>query len=245
MPSDEYIKPIKNGEIIAHMYTSIPLLLWIVYGFQLQYYFSHIKHTQWYKHSNLITFTVILIYCVPFLLVFRNIYITTKTASPLTKQHKSNLPSAQDQIQHSHAKGPPGFGYCMDTLVKEEDKKRGILAYWDYACSGSNSKNVASVTRDLLNRFYYINYAIFLVVILVYNTVTRINILKSPFMIMNIRFSLLLGTIGCLLPIIHTAATNAQNNVSSLIIVSIWMNMLIMNACSFIFIGLTILLGIV
>jgi len=234
MSLNEYIKPIKNGELITYIYGFIPLLLWVVYGFQLKYYFSRITQTKWYSHSSLIILSIIFIYCIPFYLALRSFF----------RVFFSNDATQKGKSKFTQASLPPGFGSCMDSKVKEEDKKRGVLAYWDYACSGSNTRFMDRMGRDLLNRFYYINYAIFLVVILVYNNITSFNILKSPFMIMNIRFSLLLGTIGCLLPIFQTWAPSFDS-VRSLILTSTWMNILTMNVFSFVFIGLTILLGIV
>jgi len=260
MSLNEYFKPIKNGELMTYIYGASTLLLWVVYGFQLKYFFSHLKQTKWYKHSNLIILSIIIIYCIPFYLAFKSFYGVFFANKPIlgggTPEEMAEIvypkkaPNAISKFPHKKEKKrftiaatPPGFGFCMDSKVKEEDKKLGVLAYWDYACTGSNTKFMERMGRDLLNRFYYINYAIFLVVILVYNTVTRINILKSPFMIFNISFSLLLGTIGCLLPIFQTWVE--YGNVRNLILTSMWMNILTMNVFSFIFIGLTILLGIV
>ena len=229
---NKYIKPIKYGDLIFHLIQQLPLLIWLVYGFQLFQYFLRRKKPNPRIESNFIFSILFLVYSIPFVLAIRNIYYAS-FVDDITHKFKEEF---------NKASLPPGFGFCMNTDIDDVAKKQGVLAYWDYACSGDNSKFMYNMLEDLLNRFYYINYAIFLIVILVYNAVSSVNILKSPFIIMNIRFALLLGTIGCLLPIFHTA--DFTDNIGNLLINSTWITLLTMNTCGFIFIFLAILIGI-
>jgi len=233
MLPNKYIKPIKNGNLIFHILQQLPLLIWIVYGFKLMHLYLNIKKTKWYNKSYVFFCVLILIFSIPFILAIKNIY------------HASFTDGVTHQIKREFNKAslPPGFGFCMNTKVSENNKKENVLASWDYACAGDNSKFMYDMLRDLLNRFYYVNYAIFLIVILIYNAILRVNILKSPFIRLNIRFALLLGTIGCLLPIFHTA--DFTDNIRNLLLNSTWITILTMNTCSFIFIFLAILIGIV
>ena len=88
----------------------------------------------------------------------------------------------------------------------------------------------------MLDRFYYINYAIFLIVLLVFNSLSKVNILKNQFILTNIRMALFLGVIGCILPLFA----------SGFYLRSQWITysgsyLLTMNACCFILIGLAVM----
>ena len=96
---------------------------------------------------------------------------------------------------------PPGYGYCLSTKVTNEDSRNGAVAYWDYKCEEQHEKLTTGGGMEMLNRFYYINYAIFLIVLLVYNAISKFNVLNNKFILLNIRVALLLGVLGCLIPV--------------------------------------------
>ena len=124
----------------------------------------------------------------------------------------------------------------MTTKVKKEDAAKGVVSYWDYDCEDKNSTLIGSGMLSILNRFYYINYAIFLIVLLIYNAVVKVNVLNNKFVLLNIKVALLLGVIGCILPIFAPGFY-----LRSLWVIETWAFILSMNAVCLMLIGLSIM----
>ena len=230
---NDYIKVIPNGDLIYHISSAWPLILWFLFGYNISKHIIKPNTLLARRVSKTISFPlkylhyiVSIIWIIPIVLFLRQIYYAT-FFDPQKQKYKFS-PDAPSM--------PPGFGYCMNTKVKKEDARRGVLAYWNYACEGNNEKFTLNSAKSMLNRFYYINYAIFLIVLLVFNSLSKVNILKNHFILTNIIMALLLGIIGCILPVF------AQG----FYLRSQWMTycgsyLLTMNACCFMLIGLAVM----
>jgi len=230
---NDYIKAIPDADLIYHLSSGWPLLLWILFGHNLSKHIIKPNSLLGKKVSKTISFPlkylhviVFLIWMIPFVFFFRAIFYATFFD---TQKNKSTFDPNSPSM-------PPGFGYCMNTKVKQKDAQRGVLAYWDYACEGSNEKFTSGSAKAMLDRFYYINYAIFLIVLLVFNSLSKVNILKNRFILTNIRMALFLGVIGCVLPLFA----------SGFYLRSQWAThsgsyLLTMNACCFMLIGLAVM----
>ena len=141
-----------------------PMVLWIWFGTQLQKHIVSSTSVIGKRISKTIAFPlsylhiiVFLLWLIPILLALRGLYYATFTNNITGKlTYDPTTPSL-----------PPGYGYCLKTKVKKEDAEKGVIAYWDYKCQGKNKKLITGGGMSLLNRFYYINYAIFLIVLLV------------------------------------------------------------------------------
>ena len=230
---NEYIKTLPYGDLMYHLTGSWPIILWIFYGYHLSKHLVSPRGKIGKRISKSISFPlnwlhtlVWIIWLIPIILILRTMfYAILFDEKKWTTEYEPGKPTL-----------PPGFGYCMNTNIKQEDKAKGILAYWDYACEGSNEKFTTSAANALLTRFYYINYAIFLIVLLVYNTLSKVNILKNKFVLLNIRFALFLGIIGCILPVFASGFyLRSQWMTTS------WSSLLSMNACCFMLIGLAVM----
>ena len=121
------------------------------------------------------------------------------------------------------------------TKIKKEDAEKGVVAYFDYKCEDQNNKLILGESTALLNRFYYINYAIFLIVLLVYNALDKFNVFNNKFVLLNIDFALFLGVIGCVVSAFD------QFYFRSLWFTQTWAHLLSMNCVCLMLIGLSIM----
>jgi len=233
MLNTEYIKPLKNADIFFQLSSMAPLILWFWFGYQL---FKHIvspKSKTGIRISKTISFPLfylhIIVFClwlIPIAISFRGLYYASFIDNTTGKF----------KFEPNPASLPPGYGYCLSTKVKEEDSRNGAIAYWDYKCEEQNDKLTTGGGMAMLNRFYYINYAIFLIVLLVFNAISKFNVLNNKFILLNIRMALLLGVIGCLLPVFANGFY-----LRSLWLTKTWTHFLSMNSVCLMLIGLAIM----
>ena len=230
---NDYIKTMPNADLIYHLSSGWPLLLWLLFGHNLSKHIIKANSPMAKKVSKTISFPlkylhviVFLIWTIPIIIFLRQLYYATFFDA---QKNKITFDPTSPSM-------PPGFGYCMDTKVKEKDRRLGVLAYWDYACEGNNEKFTLSAAKSMLDRFYYINYAIFLIVLLVFNSLSKVNILKNRFILTNIRMALFLGVLGCILTVF------AQGfYLRSQWTAYVGSYLLTMNACCFILVGIAVM----
>jgi hypothetical protein len=233
MTSKEYIRPLNNADFVFHITQLGPLILWGWFGLQLSKHLVKSGSTIGKKIARTISFPLEFLHVIVFVLWLIPIAISVRTL------YYSSFIGDKDQYFKFDPKTPslpPGFGYCMDSKVKKKDADKGVVAYWDYKCEGDNEKLISSGGTGLLQRFYYVNYAIFLILILVFNALDKFNILNNKFILLNTRFALMLGTIGCILPVFGEGFY-----LRSLWMTQTWSTFLSMNGVCFVFIGLSIM----
>ena len=231
MQNSKYIKTLNDADIIFNTTSLWPLILWFWFGSQLSKHIVSSTSKIGIRISKTISFPlyylhilVFLLWLIPVYMSLRGLYYATFVNSKGKLTYDPTTPSL-----------PPGFGYCMTTKVKKEDAEKGVISYWDYKCEGNNNKLITGGSMALLNRFYYINYAIFLIVLLVYNALDKFNVLNNKFVLLNIDFALLLGVIGCIIPVFD------QFYFRSLWFTQTWAHLLSMNCVCFMLIGLSIM----
>jgi len=232
MQNSKYFRYPDNAELIFQITTLWPFILWTWFGSQLLKHIVSANSKIGIRISRTIAFPiyflhiiVLLLWLIPVIIALRSLYYTTLINNNTGKLiFDPTTPSL-----------PPGFGYCLETKIKKEDSEKGAIAYWNYNCEDKNNKLIIGAGEEMLRRFYYINYAIFLIVLLVYNAMNKFNILNNKFILLNIRVALLLGVLGCILPVF------GQFYYRSLWVRESWKNLLSMNCICLMLIGLSIM----
>ena len=62
---------------------------------------------------------------------------------------------------------PPTFGFCLNTDVNKTEKQNGIIGKYNLKCNNNNTSIVKTNSRLLINRFYYLNYTLLLLVLMI------------------------------------------------------------------------------
>jgi len=231
MQNSKYFNFLNNADIIFRITSLWPLIVWLWFGSQLLKHIVPATSKAGIRISKTIAFPlhflhllIFLLWLIPVYMALRDLYNATFVTSKGKFVYDPTTPSL-----------PPGFGYCLTGKVKKEDAEKGIIAYWDYKCEKDNRKLIISGASTLLNRFYYINYAIFLIVLLVYRALVEFNVLTNKFVLLNIRVALLLGVIGCIIPVFDRFYYRSEWFTQS------WSYLLSMNCVCLMLIGLAIM----
>jgi len=230
MQNSKYFNFLNNADIIFNITSLWPLIVWLWFGSQLLKHIVPATSKAGIRLSKTIAFPlyvlhfiIFLLWLIPVYLSFRDLYYRSFINSKGKFAYDPTTPSL-----------PPGYGYCLSSKVKQEDVKKGIIAYWDYKCEKANRKLITSGATSLLNRFYYINYAIFLIVLLVYRALVEFNVLNNKFILLNVRVALLLGVIGCIIPVFDRFYYRSEWFSQS------WSYLLSMNSVCLMLIGISI-----
>ena len=230
MQNSKYFNFLNNADIIFNITSLWPLIVWLWFGSQLLKHLVPATSKAGIRLSKTIAFPlyvlhfiIFLLWLIPVYLSFRDLYYRSFINSKGKFAYDPTTPSL-----------PPGYGYCLSSKVKQEDVTKGIIAYWDYKCEKANRKLITSGATSLLNRFYYINYAIFLIVLLVYRALVEFNVLNNKFILLNVRVALLLGVIGCIIPVFDRFYYRSEWFSQS------WSYLLSMNSVCLMLIGLSI-----
>jgi len=170
-------KVFKYGDIWAQGGQLIPLVVWTfilvrVYGAPYRP-----------KSTSL---GVLLVFFLPYIMAAGSIYRSWSANDPYDHSFENSL---------SLASLPPGWGYCFSKKVNDEERKKGIVGKYDYKCHGVNMNITYTMATDMLTRFYYVNYALLLLVITFYNNLSK-RIFSSRYVLVCTSLSLLLGTLG-------------------------------------------------
>jgi len=173
MNNKKYITQIKNGEIIFWFSLIMPLFLW---SFFLYKFFDYSDKIINFKNNHNSTTSVMLIFFAlfPFLFVLKTII------NVFFYEKRSGFP----------------WSACLSTEnISDKLKENGVIATYDYKCEEIQQNLIHSTINSLVNRFYYINYGLFLLVIMIYNN-TKKQIFNDKMLANWSLICLFLGILG-------------------------------------------------
>jgi len=182
-------RPIPYGGIIYHLSMVTPLLLWAAVIIYTRPFGCH--------YCNFLTYLSYLVIFLPFALFGYNIYEIFFSPTSRYAEHVTTQTERYDK-----AVVPSGWGYCYTTEVSGKHPLRPLATY-NYVCDSDNSKFLKKRTGDLLERAYNLNYALLLLVFLLYNNMPS-NILKDPRVANFFVISLIIGSITAVMPLLTT-----------------------------------------
>ena len=123
--------------------------------------------------------------------------------NPIKIKYKDNL--RKNISNFNIAALPPGMDACMNTSnITPEQKENGVLAWFDWKCRVTQSNIIQTFITRLVNSFYYINYCLFLIVLLTFTHQTKTEMTdwrKNATLINWIFISLFFGTLGTTLTV--------------------------------------------
>ena len=171
MPIDQYIKTVKYGNIYVNLLSRIfPLILW---GFFIyKYYYPYYKKCK--DCSPIFLFLLVL----PFSAIFIELILDPK----IIFSDKTQVPAL--------------WGYCFDLLLLKKKEHKGVLGVWNYNCGGNQTNAVQTIATALQNKFYYLNFALFLLILIYDNLSKAFNKKMESHHILFIAIALFCGTIG-------------------------------------------------
>jgi hypothetical protein len=171
------------GDLLPVFFDSLPLIIWIYYIIKVP--------IPWLKEAKNLSaskYLIVLSMLLPFIIVAFNFY------------------SAQygTDYDFSTAELTPGWQFCLTTKnISPENSKNGVVGIWDLKCGKQQTKMNNNIATDLVSRFYYLSNALFIFILVIYNSLT-VDILKSKHITKSIIFCLLLGILGMLPAIFNT-----------------------------------------
>ena len=154
---------IKNGGLVFNLTQGIPLILWTVFIYQLYGARTDSKRSKCFRlfHTGNILLKLVyyLVFSLPFLIYFHNMYAAYHAPNPLHKVDRLTAISF-----------PPGWQYCFSTKLDAEElhlnrEQQGVVGTEDLECLKTNYGLLKNDIRDLIRRFYYMNYILLLLVI--------------------------------------------------------------------------------
>ena len=186
MSKSDSLKEIKNGDLLVLIFSSLPLIVWVYFAYKIPINFLY--HDSKIK-SNTATFYLTW-FCIllPFIVVVYNFY------------------NAQWETDYDFntAEITPGWQFCLDTdNISDNEKKKGLIATWDLKCGLSQITMNTNVVKDLVTRFYYLSNALFIFVLVIYNSLS-VDILKTKHITQTMIWCLLFGIVGMLPSIFNT-----------------------------------------
>jgi hypothetical protein len=123
--------------------------------------------------------------------------------NPINIKYRDNL--RKNIPNFNTAALPPGMNACMNTSnITPEQKENGILAWFDWKCRATQTNIIQTFITRLVNSFYYINYCLFLIVLLTFTHQTKTEMTdwrKNATLINWIFISLFFGTLGTTLTV--------------------------------------------
>ena len=123
--------------------------------------------------------------------------------NPINIKYRDNL--RKNISNFNTAALPPGMNACMNTSnITPEQKENGILAWFDWKCRATQTNIIQTFITRLVNSFYYINYCLFLIVLLTFTHQTKTEMTdwrKNATLINWIFISLFFGTLGTTLTV--------------------------------------------
>ena len=183
MPNKTYFKEVYNGDILPVLFSSFPLIIWIYYVFYVP-----LPWILSLKHSSPSKYFAILCIFIPFIIVGWNF---------VTAQYNSDY-------DFNTAELAPGWQFCFSTdSITKKDQENGVVGAWDLKCGIQEISMNNTIVKDLVTRFYYLSNALFIFVIVIYNSLA-VDILKSRHITQTLIFCLLMGIIGMLPSIFNT-----------------------------------------
>ena len=155
---NKVFKIIDNGGLIFNITQGLPLVLWVVFITQLYVARKNPTHSKCFRLFHTTNIFLRLVYyfvlALPFIIFLHNMYAAYKAPQPLHKVDASTSISL-----------PPGWQYCFSSNASSDERNAGIIATEDYKCLKTNYILLKTNITDLINRFYYMNYILLLLVI--------------------------------------------------------------------------------
>ena len=176
----KYFLPVSNIQGGDSIFWSAQLAPLLIWGVLVyRYYYIPERH-----HENPITNLMLF---VPVLGVLYNIY--------LAYDHKGPSP-------------PRSWNFCLKTKVKPEDKKKGVVGYFDYTCLNDHGTIMSGRNAEYTKILYYLNYLIFFVVLVIQSVDTKKGISREnfPLLINVLGIDCILVIIGSIVPLFSSQA---------------------------------------
>ena len=186
MSNNDGLKQLKNGDLLVIFFSSVPLIIWSYFVYNIPLKFLYREPT--IKYNNVTFYLTWMCIILPFLVVLYNFY------------------SAQYHTDYNFntAEITPGWQFCLDTAdISDDDRKKGLFARWDLKCGLSQIGMNSNVVKDLVTRFYYLSNALFIFVLVIYNSLS-VDILKTKNITKTMIWCLLFGIVGMLPSIFNT-----------------------------------------
>ena len=176
----KYFLPVSNIQGGDSIFWSAQLAPLLIWGVLVYRYYYIPEH----HHENPITNVMLF---VPVLGVLYNIY--------LAYNHKGPSP-------------PRSWNFCLKTKVKPEDKKKGVVGYFDYTCLNDHGTIMSGRNAEYTKILYYLNYLIFFVVLVIQSVDTKKGISREnfPLLINVLGIDCILVIIGSIVPLFSSQA---------------------------------------
>ena len=176
----KYFLPVSNIQGGDSIFWSAQLAPLLIWGVLVYRYYYIPEH----HHENPITNVMLF---VPVLGVLYNIY--------LAYNHKGPSP-------------PRSWNFCLKTKVKAEDKKKGVVGYFDYTCLNDHGTIMSGRNAEYTKILYYLNYLIFFVVLVIQSVDTKKGISREnfPLLINVLGIDCILVIIGSIVPLFSSQA---------------------------------------
>jgi hypothetical protein len=185
MNDNESFENIKYGNIYINIIPKIiPLGLWSYFIYK--YYYTYYKKTTNYS------FIFLLILCLPFLIILGEIVIN------------------KDILLNTKILAKPNAWHPCLTLFTEKDQKKetkkdtekdsGVLGIYSYDCGANQVDFTQSMMKLLQYKFYYLNFTLFLLILIYHKFVGLITTNRNfeNIHVIFISLALFLGTLGVL-----------------------------------------------
>ena len=226
MKDTSYLYYLKGGDLYYQCAMAIPLLLWtyIIYRW---YAFENTTNSLVFQYKNLFKngfFSKKISYHVTniFIFIFRTFIIAFLLLSPYIFVIWTIIKAwyYSNDVDFNKASMPPGWNPCLNTDIPESLSKKGVIGTIDYLCLSVQNTTLNAHIRALVDRFYYINYCLFLIVVMIFKN-TRTSWQKSPFLANWIFISLMLGIMGSVMTCFNTTGIISQTlaNLGSTLVV--------------------------
>ena len=181
MNDNEYLDNIKYGNIYVNIIPKIiPLGLWCYFIYK--YYYGY------YQKSTNYSFIFLLILCLPFLIILGEIVINKDVLLDTTTLAKPN------------AWQPCLTLFTDKDTKKDTEKDSSIIGTYNYECGANQIEYTQSVMKLLQYKFYYLNFTLFLL-ILIYHKFVGLVTTKRKLENIHVVFiviALFYGTLGVL-----------------------------------------------
>ena len=97
---------------------------------------------------------------------------------------------------------PRTWNMCLDIDIKEEDKEKGVVGYFDYTCLNNHTKSEAETNKTFSTRMYYLNYLVFFIILVIQSAYTKQIFSKTQSGLINLLcMDCILVIIGSIVPL--------------------------------------------
>jgi len=97
---------------------------------------------------------------------------------------------------------PRTWKMCLDVDVKEEDKEKGVVGYFDYTCLNDHTTERMKGNTIFSTRMYYLNYLVFFIILVIQSAYTKKIFSKTKSILINLLcMDCILVIIGSIIPL--------------------------------------------